>query len=180
VRQQWNFSPPNTIREIEECQLRLSDMVPELIITPDVSHGTAHASLKSIRLRCSCRESIDPNSMRGQKTTARSEFPRADIGFFLEKLDVFCLEALGPLDYIKLHRLAFLKAAESIRLNGREMHENIRAGLTADEPEALGVVKPLYCSLFQFVTCFYFEFLLKRIAASERADATAEPTVNCG
>ena len=52
VRQQWNFSPPNTIREIEEYQLGLSDItVLELIITPDVSHGTARASLKSIRLR---------------------------------------------------------------------------------------------------------------------------------
>jgi hypothetical protein len=60
------------------------------------------------------------------------------------------------------------------------MHENIIAGLTAQKAIALGVVKPLYCSLFQFVTCFYFEFLLRRIAAGERADAIAEPTVNCG
>jgi hypothetical protein len=105
---------------------------------------------------------------------------RAVLCFLLERLDVFCLEALRPLYHVKLHRLALLKATESIRLNGREMHENILAGLTADEPEALGVVKPLYCSLFQFVTCFYFEFLLRRIAAGERADAIAEPTVNCG
>ena len=60
------------------------------------------------------------------------------------------------------------------------MHKNIIAGLTADKAKALGVVKPLYCSLFQFVTCFYSEFLLRRIAAGERADAIAEPTVNCG
>jgi hypothetical protein len=52
VRQQWNFSPPNTIREIEEYQLELSDVtVLELIIVPDVSGGTARASLKSMRLR---------------------------------------------------------------------------------------------------------------------------------
>ena len=52
VRQQWNFSPPNTIREIGEYQLGLSDItVLELIITPDVSHGAARASLNSIRLR---------------------------------------------------------------------------------------------------------------------------------
>jgi len=100
--------------------------------------------------------------------------------FSLDELDVFCLEALGSLDHVKLHRLAFLKAAESVRLDGREMHENIVAGLTADKTEALGVVKPLYCSLFQFVTCFYFKFLLRRIAASERADAIAEPDINCG
>ena len=52
VRQQWNFSPPNTIREIEEYQLELSDVtVLELTIVPDVSGGTARSSLKSMRLR---------------------------------------------------------------------------------------------------------------------------------
>ena len=81
------------------------------------------------------------------------------MGFlFLEKLDVFCLEALGPLDHVKLHRLAFLKAAESIRPDCREMHKHIIAGLTADKAKTFGIVKPLYCSLFQFVTCFYLNF----------------------
>ena len=51
VRQQWNFSPPNTIREIEEYQVELSDVtVLELVIVPDRSRGVAHASLKSLRL----------------------------------------------------------------------------------------------------------------------------------
>jgi hypothetical protein len=52
VRQQWNFSPPYTIRDIEEYQLELSDVtVLELIIVPDVGGGTTHSSLKSMRLR---------------------------------------------------------------------------------------------------------------------------------
>lgn len=100
--------------------------------------------------------------------------------FSLDELDVFCLKALCAFDYIKLHGLAFLKAAESICLNRREVHENIIAGLTANKAVALGIVKPLHCSLFQFVTCFYFEFLLRRIAAGERADAFGEPDINCG
>jgi hypothetical protein len=51
VRQQWNFSPPNTTREIEEYHVQLSDVtVLELVIVPDVSRGTARASLKSLRL----------------------------------------------------------------------------------------------------------------------------------
>jgi hypothetical protein len=51
VRQQWNFSPPNTTREIEEYQVQLSDVsVLELVIVPDISRGTARASLKSLRL----------------------------------------------------------------------------------------------------------------------------------
>jgi hypothetical protein len=51
VRQQWNFSPPETMREVEEYQLELSDVnVLELIIIPDISGGTARASVKSLRL----------------------------------------------------------------------------------------------------------------------------------
>jgi hypothetical protein len=51
VRQQWNFSPPNTSREVEEYQFDLSGVtVLELIIVPDISRGSARASLKSLRL----------------------------------------------------------------------------------------------------------------------------------
>ena len=51
VRQQWNFSPPNTIREVEEFQVTLSAVtVLELVVVPDVSRGAARASLKSLRL----------------------------------------------------------------------------------------------------------------------------------
>jgi hypothetical protein len=51
VRQQWNFSPPNSIREVEEYQVELLDVtVFELVIVPDISRGTARASLKSLRL----------------------------------------------------------------------------------------------------------------------------------
>src|SRR5712692_5316152 len=51
VRQQWNFSPPNTVREVEEYQIELSEVtVLELIIVPDNSGGAARASLKSLRL----------------------------------------------------------------------------------------------------------------------------------
>ena len=51
VRQQWNFSPPKTIREIEEYQVELSDVtVLELVIVPDKSRGAARASLKRLRL----------------------------------------------------------------------------------------------------------------------------------
>jgi hypothetical protein len=51
VRQQWNFSPPNPSREVEEYQFDLSGVtVLELIIVPDISRGSARASLKSLRL----------------------------------------------------------------------------------------------------------------------------------
>src|SRR6266550_3090520 len=51
VRQQWNFSPLDTVHEVEEYQVELSDVtVLELIVVPDISRGAARASLKSLRL----------------------------------------------------------------------------------------------------------------------------------
>src|SRR3989442_807 len=53
VRQQWNFSPLDTVHEVEEYQVELSDVtVLELIVVPDISRGAALASLKSLRLSC--------------------------------------------------------------------------------------------------------------------------------
>ena len=51
VRQQWNFSPPGTVRETEDYTVDLSDVtVLELRILPDQSGGKARASLASLRL----------------------------------------------------------------------------------------------------------------------------------
>jgi hypothetical protein len=51
VRQQWNFSPPESIREVEEYQVQLSNVtVLELIIKPNIGGGVARASLKNLRL----------------------------------------------------------------------------------------------------------------------------------
>ena len=51
VCQQWNFSPPNTLREVEEYRVEISNVtVLELVIVPDISLGAARASLKSLRL----------------------------------------------------------------------------------------------------------------------------------
>jgi hypothetical protein len=51
VRQQWNFSPPDSIRETEDYIVELSDVtILDLIIVPDNSGGEARASLASLRL----------------------------------------------------------------------------------------------------------------------------------
>jgi hypothetical protein len=51
VRQQWNFSSPNAMREVEDYEVDFSDVtVLELIIVPDISRGSARASFKSWRL----------------------------------------------------------------------------------------------------------------------------------
>src|SRR5580700_10043136 len=51
VRQQWNFSPPESIREVEEYRVDLSNVtVLELIIKPNIGGGAARASLKNLLL----------------------------------------------------------------------------------------------------------------------------------
>ena len=51
VRQQWNFSPSGSVREIEDYVVELSEVLAlELIIVPDKSYGNARASIQSLRL----------------------------------------------------------------------------------------------------------------------------------
>lgn len=55
VRQQWNFSPPDTVQECEEYKLELASAAAvELSITPDISQGGSRASLE--RLQVSVQE----------------------------------------------------------------------------------------------------------------------------
>jgi hypothetical protein len=51
VRQQWNFGPPETIREAEDYRVDLSGVTAlELVIVPDKSGGDARASIAQWRL----------------------------------------------------------------------------------------------------------------------------------
>jgi hypothetical protein len=51
VRQQWNFSPSGSVKEIEDYAVDVSDVtILELIIVPDLSAGEARASLSNLRL----------------------------------------------------------------------------------------------------------------------------------
>src|SRR5215831_16230574 len=51
VRQQWNFNPPESIREVEEYQVGLSGVtILELVIKPNIGGGLARASLKKLNL----------------------------------------------------------------------------------------------------------------------------------
>ena len=51
VRQQWNFSPPDSVRETEDYAVELSEVkVLELVIVPDKSGGEVRASLVSLRI----------------------------------------------------------------------------------------------------------------------------------
>jgi hypothetical protein len=51
VRQQWNFSPPETICEIEDYQVELLNVtVLELVVVPDSRRRALRALLNSLRL----------------------------------------------------------------------------------------------------------------------------------
>jgi hypothetical protein len=51
VRQQWNFSPLNSTRDVEDYRVELSGFnVLELVIVPDIGGEMARASLKSLRV----------------------------------------------------------------------------------------------------------------------------------
>jgi hypothetical protein len=51
VRQQWTFSPNGSTREIEDYQVNLADLgVLELAIKPEISGGSALASLAALRV----------------------------------------------------------------------------------------------------------------------------------
>jgi hypothetical protein len=51
VRQQYNFSPPEAPREVEDYDVDLDGVTAlELKIVPDISGGSAHASLAQLRL----------------------------------------------------------------------------------------------------------------------------------
>jgi hypothetical protein len=51
LRQQWNFSPPDTVREVEDYRVQLSRVkVVELVIWPDIGGKVALASLLEMRL----------------------------------------------------------------------------------------------------------------------------------
>jgi hypothetical protein len=58
-------------------------------------------------------------------------------------VDFVCLQALLALHDLEANFLAFGEALEAVALDRAEMHENIRAIVTADEAETLGIVEPL-------------------------------------
>jgi hypothetical protein len=51
VRQQYNFSPPEALSEVEDYDVDLDGVTAlELKIVPDISGGSAQASLAQLRL----------------------------------------------------------------------------------------------------------------------------------
>jgi hypothetical protein len=97
----------------------------------------------------SCREVVRGEIRRQKKQRGEFVWIRLfETGRDLDRPYVLGLPAFRTLGDAELDRLALLQASEPARLDRREMHENVFAILAADKAIALGVVKPLYCSLF--------------------------------
>jgi len=59
VRQQWNFSPPETIREVEEYQVELSNVTGlELTIVPNTSGRPARLAQESAPVLTCCGDAL--------------------------------------------------------------------------------------------------------------------------
>ncbi len=51
VRQQWNFGPGGAAEEVEDYRVDLPGVIElEIVVTPDISGGDAHASLAEMRV----------------------------------------------------------------------------------------------------------------------------------
>src|SRR6266540_2610197 len=62
----------------------------------------------------------------------------------LERVNLVGLRALRTLHHVELHALVLVQAAEALRLDSREVHEDVGAAvILRDEAEALVGVEPL-------------------------------------
>src|ERR1035438_2053987 len=68
-------------------------------------------------------------------------------GCALSRCDVGSLQTLGALRHFELHLGAFIQRTVSLRLDRREVHEDVFSVLPLDKAVAFGRVKPLHCSL---------------------------------
>ncbi|HTZ90618.1 MAG TPA: hypothetical protein VMA71_09760 [Alloacidobacterium sp.] len=86
-----------------------------------------------------------------KKPGTKPGFLIAESSVYLDGLNVLGLEALGAAHDIKLYFLAFLQAAEAIRIDRGKVNEDILVVILArNKAKTLGVVKPLDCTLFHF------------------------------
>src|SRR5215471_10674591 len=100
-----------------------------------------------------------PETVPAVRTPAR--------GCLLSCRDVSGLQAFGTLRHFELHAGAFIQGAISLRLDGREVNEDVLSVLALDKAVPLGCVKPLHCSFFFHLPIF----LLKRITEPHQTPA---------
>src|ERR1035437_3295287 len=75
-------------------------------------------------------------------------------GCELSRYDVGSLQTLGTRRHCELHPGAFIQGAVSLRLDRREVHEDVFSVLPLDKAVALSRVKPLHCTFFFHLPIF--------------------------
>jgi hypothetical protein len=70
------------------------------------------------------------------------------VGSESEPADFVCLKAFGAFLDFKLNLIAFIQGLEAFAGNGLEMYEHVFTALALDEAKTLGLIEPLYDSLF--------------------------------
>src|ERR1035438_9398365 len=78
----------------------------------------------------------------------------------LSRCDVGRLQTLGALRHFELHPGAFIQGAISLRLDRREVNEDVFSVLPLDKAVAFGRVKPLHCSFFFHLPIFLLNVVL--------------------
>src|SRR5205814_7300632 len=96
---------------------------------------------------------MDTAFRKTKRRPLRAAF-RTNCKWLLGRLYILGLPPFRALHYVEADLLTLLQAAESTRLNGREVYEYVLAVLAADETITFGVVKPLYCSCFHGIALF--------------------------
>ena len=98
----------------------------------------------------------------------------------LDRLNVLCLEALGAAHDVELNALRFLKAAEAIGVDRREVNEDVFViAIASDESKALGVVEPLNNTLFHDWCSFGVDNSLENFEEGVAASSALEHYVRC-
>jgi hypothetical protein len=105
-----------------------------------------------------CAHVKRPQPIPQEDALARTKPPRSQLRGSrtcraLHLRDVFCLEALGALADLKLHKLAFVQRFIPIHLDGREVNEDVFSRLSLNEPVPLRRVEPLHHTLFSSQRC---------------------------
>src|SRR5437016_4201602 len=72
--------------------------------------------------------------------------------------DVGRLQTLRALRDLELHLCALFQAAIALRLNSREVYEDILSILPLNKTVALGCVKPLHCTFFFHLHLFLLNY----------------------
>src|SRR5580698_7560389 len=97
----------------------------------------------------------------------------------LDGLNVLSLQALGSTNDVELNALCFLKAAEAVGVDRREVDEDVLVvAIAGDKTEALGVVEPLDNTLFHDWGVPLVLYSLEDI--EEGVAASSAKSITCG